>query len=170
MTTIATCSIISMRVPARKSRGEKATMVVVTEVSTAGNTSMVAIAENLGQIVSAACVCQFVFWAMGPENLLGGFNAVTGFKFDMKTFQEVGRRAWVLKRALNNLMGVTDRDDKLPKRVLTALTEGMAEGSAPDEALMKKEYYQIRGLNTKGFPTPELLDSLNLEFVKEKLY
>jgi aldehyde:ferredoxin oxidoreductase len=135
-----------------------------------GKAKMVAIAENLGQMVSAACVCQFVCWAMGPEHLLSGFNAVTGFEFDMNTFQEVGRRAWVLKRTLNNLMGVTDMDDKLPKRVLTALTEGMAEGSAPDEALMKKEYYKIRGLNAKGFPTPELLDSLNLEFVKEKLY
>jgi aldehyde:ferredoxin oxidoreductase len=135
-----------------------------------GKAKMVAIAENLGQMVSAACVCQFVCWAMGPEHLLSGFNAVTGFEFDMNNFQEVGRRAWVLKRTLNNLMGVTDMDDKLPKRVLTALTEGMAEGSAPDEALMKKEYYKIRGLNAKGFPTPELLDSLNLEFVKEKLY
>lgn len=135
-----------------------------------GKAKMVAIAENLGQMVGAACVCQFVCWAMGPEHLLNGFNAVTGFEFDMKTFLETGRRAWVLKRALNNLMGVADMDDKLPKRVLTALTEGMAEGSTPDEALMKKEYYKICGLNEKGFPTPALLDSLSLEFVKEKLY
>jgi aldehyde:ferredoxin oxidoreductase len=135
-----------------------------------GKAKMVAIAENLGQMIGAACVCQFVCWAMGPDHLLNGFNAVTGYKFDMMTFLEVGRRAWVLKRALNNLMGVTDMDDKLPKRVLTALTEGMSEGGAPDETLMKKEYYAIRGLNEKGFPTTALLDSLNLEFVKEKLY
>jgi aldehyde:ferredoxin oxidoreductase len=35
---------------------------------------------------------------------------------------------------------------------------------------MKKEYYEIRGLSERGFPTPELLDSLNLKCVKEKLY
>lgn len=135
-----------------------------------GKAKMVAIAENLGQMANAVCVCHFVYWAMGPEHLLDGFNSVTGFEFDMNAFLEAGRRAWVLKRALNNLMGVNEVDDKLPKRVLTALTEGMAEGSVPDEALMKKEYYEICGLNEKGFPTSELLGSLNLEFLKEKLY
>jgi aldehyde:ferredoxin oxidoreductase len=135
-----------------------------------GKANMVAIAEDLGQMANAVCVCHFVYWAMGPEHLLDGFNTVTGLKFDINAFMEVGRRAWVLKRALNNLMGVTEADDKLPKRVLTALTEGMAESSVPDEALMKNEYYEIRGLDERGFPLPELLDSLKLEFIKEKLY
>jgi aldehyde:ferredoxin oxidoreductase len=135
-----------------------------------GKAKMVDIAENLGQMTNAACMCQFVYWAMGPEHLLDGFNSVTGFNFDMNALLEIGLRAWVLKRSLNNLMGVTEADDKLPTRVLTALAEGMAEGSVPDEALMKKEYYEIRGLSERGFPTPELLDSLNLKCVKEKLY
>lgn len=135
-----------------------------------GKAKMVEIAENLGQMANAACVCQFVYWSMGPEHFLKGFNSVTGFNFNMNDLLETGRRAWVLKRALNNLMGVTEADDKLPTRVLTAVAEGMAEGSVPDEALMKKEYYEIRGLSEKGFPIPELLDSLNLKCVKEKLY
>jgi aldehyde:ferredoxin oxidoreductase len=83
---------------------------------------------------------------------------------------EAGKRAWVLKRALNNLMGVTAEDDRLPKRILTPLSEGPSSGIVPDTKLMKTEYYRIRGLNEKGFPTPETLDSLGLQYVKEKLY
>ena len=145
-------------------------MKKLSHIDGQGKAKMVEIAENLGQMVNAACVCQFVYWAMGPEHFLDGFNSVTGFNIDMNDLLETGRRAWVLKRALNNLMGVTEADDKLPTRVLTALAEGMAEGSVPDEALMTKEYYEIRGLSEKGFPTAELLDSLNLKYVKDKLY
>ena len=49
-------------------------------------------------------------------------------------------------------------------------TEGAAAGSTPDQALMRNEYYQIRGLDDKGVPTPELLDAMALGWLKEKLY
>jgi len=130
---------------------------------------MVCISENIGQMANAACVCHFVFWAMGLNNFFAGFNAVTGYDFSTDDFMTTGERAWVLKRALNNMMGVTSRDDRLPKKVLTALTEGAAAGSVPDETLMRREYYQIRGLDPAGIPTPELLNSLGLEFLDERL-
>ena len=130
---------------------------------------MVCISENIGQMANAACVCHFVFWAMGLNNFFAGFNAVTGYDFSTDDFMTTGERAWVLKRALNNMMGITSRDDRLPKKVLTALIEGAAAGSVPDEALMRREYYQIRGLDPDGIPTPELLNSLGLEFLDEQL-
>ena len=63
-------------------------------------------------------------------------------------------------------MGVTAEDDRLPNKILTALADGAAAGSVPDEELMKKEYYQIRGLDNKGYPTLELLQKLGLKFIK----
>ena len=89
---------------------------------------------------------------------------MTGYDFDLREFMETGRRSWVLKRALNNAMGVTAADDRLPKRILTALTEGGAAGSVPDEKRMKSEYYRIRGLDENGFPTDEILNELGLSF------
>ena len=80
-----------------------------------------------------------------------------------------GQRAWVLKRALNNLMGVTAADDRLPLKVLTPTAEGSAAGSVPNEDLMRKEYYKIRGLNERGFPTIQLLRLLDLELLQAKL-
>ncbi|MBI5585413.1 MAG: aldehyde ferredoxin oxidoreductase family protein [Deltaproteobacteria bacterium] len=133
-----------------------------------GKAEMVVLAENLGQMSNAVCVCHFVQWTMGLNNLLDGFNAVTGYDFDYREFLEAGRRSWVLKRALNNTMGVTAADDRLPKRLLTPLAEGGAAGSVPDEELMKKEYYRIRGLDEKGFPTTETLSELGLSDVGGK--
>ncbi|MFC1878141.1 aldehyde ferredoxin oxidoreductase family protein, partial [Thermodesulfobacteriota bacterium] len=111
----------------------------------ADKAAMVCIAEDIGQMANALCICHFVHWAMGMEPLMAGFNAIIGHPFDMQLFLESGRRAWFLKRALNNLMGVTSDDDHLPKRILTPLSEGGAQGSVPNESLMKQEYYQIRG-------------------------
>jgi len=135
-----------------------------------GKARMVYICENVGQLTNAVSVCHFVHWAMGMDHLLEGFNAVTGADLDMETFVKAGERAWVLKRALNNLMGVSAAADCLPKRILTPLTEGAAAGSIPDEALMRKAYYQIRGLDDRGVPTPELLKAVGLGWLQEKLY
>ncbi len=134
-----------------------------------GKAAMVCIAEDIGQMANALCVCHFVHWAMGMGPLLAGFNAIANHQFDMQHFLKSGRRAWFLKRALNNLMGVTSNDDRLPKRILTPLSEGSAEGSVPDEALMKQEYYEIRGLDENGVPGFEVLEKLGLDFLKEKL-
>jgi aldehyde:ferredoxin oxidoreductase len=134
-----------------------------------GKAKMVSICENIGQIANSACMCQFVFWAMGVENFLAGFNAVTGYEFNLADFLAAGERAWVLKRALNNQMGITASDDRLPKRILIALDDGCAAASVPDEELMRREYYKIRGLDERGFPTPQLLKKTGLGFLQERL-
>jgi aldehyde:ferredoxin oxidoreductase len=134
-----------------------------------GKAKMVCISENIGQMANAACVCHFVHWAMGLDKFLNGFNAVTGYGLDMAEFIAAGQRAWVLKRALNNMMGITTADDRLPPKVLTPTAEGSAAGSIPDEDLMRREYYEIRGLDEKGFPKAELLQGLGLEFLSPKL-
>jgi aldehyde:ferredoxin oxidoreductase len=134
-----------------------------------GKGKMVCLSENIGQVVNAACICHFVHWAMGMSPLIKGLNAVTGFHLDIQAFMQIGERAWVLKRAVNNMMGVTSVDDRLPKRILTPLSEGGAEGSIPDETILKKEYYEIRGLDEKGRPLPKILERLGLEFLMPEL-
>ena len=137
--------------------------------SSEGKAEMVYITENIGQMANTACFCHFVHWAIGLQNLLDGFNAVTGLAYDLEAFMQTGERAWVLKRAIGNLMGVTSADDILPKRVLTPLAEGGSMGTIPDMDLMRTEYYELRGLDKKGVPRPEVLEKLNLGFLKEKL-
>jgi len=138
--------------------------------SSEGKAEMVLIAENIGQMANTLCTCHFVHWAIGTDNLINGFNAVTGLAYNLESLMQAGARAWVLKRCIGNLMGVSAADDCLPARVLTPLENGGSLGTIPDEALLKREYYQLRGLNENGLPNPELLDSLNLGFLKERLY
>lgn len=135
----------------------------------AGKAKMVAICEDIGQMANAACICQFVFWAMGLKPLLDGLNTVTGRNWDLATFLAAGRRSWLLKRGLNNLMGVTAADDRLPVKILTPLEDGMAAGSVPDENVMRKEYYAYRGLDDKGFPKRDVLEDAGLGFLADKL-
>jgi len=134
-----------------------------------GKAEMVCICENIGQIANAACICHFVCWAMGLDDFFAGFNAVTGYDYSVEDFLAAGQRAWVLKRALNNIMGVTARDDRLPKKVLTPLLDGSAAGSTPDEERMRKAYYILRGLDRRGFPTRRLLMASGLEFLDKRL-
>ncbi len=134
-----------------------------------GKAKMVHLCEDIGQIANTSCMCHFVFWAMGLDHFSAGFNAITGWGFDMEDFLLVGQRSWILKRALNNMMGITAATDRLPKKVLSALSDGSAAGSAPDEEMMRREYYEIRGLDEKGIPTPQLLHTAGLGFLEERL-
>jgi aldehyde:ferredoxin oxidoreductase len=134
-----------------------------------GKARMVAISEDIGQMANAACICHFVFWAMGLDPLIAGLNAVTGLRWDLSQFLATGRRSWLLKRGLNNLMGVTAKDDRLPRKVLTPLEDGMAAGSKPDQELMKREYYAYRGLDGNGIPEKQVLFDAGLDFLAARL-
>lgn len=139
-------------------------------ISSGGKAKMVAICEDIGQMANATCLCHFVFWAMGLKPMLAGLNAVTGRGLDLAGFMEAGRRSWLLKRGLNHLMGLRGADDRLPLKVLTPLAQGMAAGSAPDEDLMRKQYYACRGLDGDGVPTPEVLRTNGLAFLADRLH
>ena len=66
-------------------------------------------------------------------------------------------------------MGMTAADEKLPKRIMTAMKSGPTEGSVPNMELMLKEYYEIRGIDADGKPTKEKLEELNLGELAELL-
>ncbi|MGZ3569904.1 MAG: aldehyde ferredoxin oxidoreductase C-terminal domain-containing protein, partial [Thermodesulfobacteriota bacterium] len=79
-------------------------------------------------------------------------------------------RTWLLKRELGNMMGVTREDDRLPKRILTPVSEGTAAGSVPDVEKLLKEYYEIRGLDREGKPRKEVLIKAGLGDLAKKLH
>jgi aldehyde:ferredoxin oxidoreductase len=141
-----------------------------TGMSSEGKADVVYKCENLGMLTNAVIICQFNFYALTVTDLLNMMKYSTGFDYDLDELMACGERIWTLKRGLNNLMGVTEADDRLPKRMMTAFTEGGAAGSLPDMELMLKEYYPLRGLDAQGRPTKEKLDSLGLTELAAKLY
>jgi aldehyde:ferredoxin oxidoreductase len=90
-------------------------------------------------------------------------NAATGFDYSPEEFLQCGERGWALKRAINNRLGLTAADDKLPKALLTPYAEGGAAGVVPDMAIMLAEYYEVQGWDpATGRPTRPTLERLGL--------
>jgi len=134
-----------------------------------GKAEMVLNCENLGQLTNACIICQFNMYALSVPDLLNMMIFSTGFDYTIEEFLECGDRIWTIKRGLNNLMGVTAADDRLPKRMLTPFTEGGAAGSVPEMERMLKEYYPLRGLDAEGRPLKEKLEGLGLQDLASKL-
>ncbi|MEK7440331.1 MAG: aldehyde ferredoxin oxidoreductase family protein [Chloroflexota bacterium] len=98
-------------------------------------------------------------------------NAATGFDYSAEEFLRCGERGWALKRAINNRLGVTVKNDTLPRALLTPLSEGGAAGVAINLPMMLKEYYKVQGWDAAtGKPTRSTLERLGLKNVADDLW
>ncbi|MFH0789021.1 MAG: aldehyde ferredoxin oxidoreductase family protein [Pseudomonadota bacterium] len=135
-----------------------------------GKARLVFDAENYGILGNSLSLCHYLLYCLKPETVRDAFNAITGFNLDFIDLLGCGARDWTLKRGINNLLGITVRDDILPKKILTALKEGAAAGSVPDMKRLRDEYYAIRGLNPQGIVREEKLLEFGLPELRDKLY
>ncbi|MFO8011616.1 MAG: aldehyde ferredoxin oxidoreductase family protein [Dehalococcoidia bacterium] len=130
--------------------------------SSAGKAEMVLASQNLGQVVNSAPLCYLLMSVISPMEFVELTSAASGFDYTLDELLECGERIWMLKRGLNNLMGITAADDTLPSQVLTSPPDGPAVGSVPDLDLMLKEFYSLRGLDDGGKPERAKLEALGL--------
>jgi aldehyde:ferredoxin oxidoreductase len=135
-----------------------------------GKAGMVKLCEDLGLPCNSLVICEFVAWTLSANDLAEMVAVTTGFDFGMKDLLACGERTWLLKRGLGNMMGVSAKDDGLPKRILTPLKDGSAAGSVPDVEKLLREYYEIRGLDKDGKPKKEVLIKAGLEDLAKKLF
>jgi aldehyde:ferredoxin oxidoreductase len=127
-------------------------------------------AQDYGAVYNAAILCYMVTGAINAEDLTDLMVTSSGFNYTFPELAECGERIWHMKRGINNLMGMTVKDDRLPARMLTIPTEGGAAGSALDMKLLMEEFYPVRGLAADGRPTKETLARLGLNDLSAKLY
>jgi aldehyde:ferredoxin oxidoreductase len=135
-----------------------------------GKAEMIKLCEDLGVPCNSLVICEFVAWTFSANELAEMVRVTTGFDFTLKDLLACGERTWLLKRGLGNMMGISAKDDRLPKRILTPLKEGAAAGSIPDVGRLLREYYEIRGLDEEGKPKREVLIKAGLENLAEKLH
>ena len=82
-----------------------------------------------------------------------------------------GERGWNLKRAINNRLGLTRANDKLPKALLEPYPDGGAAGYVIPFEEMLVAYYSARGWDAEtGCPTREKLHQLGLADVVNDLW
>lgn len=90
------------------------------------------------------------------------YSSITGIRLSQRKLLEAGARIHTLERLLNNLEGISRKDDTLPARLL-------AEGRTCDPkrrrvplAPMLEAYYRLRGYSASGVPTANKLHQLRI--------
>lgn len=125
---------------------------------------MVKAFQDLSAVVDSTVNCKFVTFAFGQDMFADLLSAATGWEFDGEKVMEIGDRIWTLERQFNAREGFTRDDDSLPQRFLTGpMPEGPAKGHTVELQPMLDTYYELRGLDMDGRPTPQKLKELDLK-------
>ena len=112
-----------------------------------------------------------IFANVEPRMQAGLINAACGLDWTIEDMMKAGERAWNLKRAINNRMGLTRANDKLPKALLEPFPDGGSAGFVPDFDGMLGAYYETRGWDMEtGKPSREKLLLLGLDEVAQDLW
>ena len=120
-------------------------------------------------IFNAIVMC--IFANVEPEMQVKLINAACGLEWTIEDMLKCGERSWNLKRAINNRMGLTRANDRLPKALLEPYSEGGSAGFIVDIEGMLSAYYQARGWDTEtGKPSSDKLLELGLEDVVKDLW
>ncbi len=108
-------------------------------------------------------LCVFTTFAWGLADLAPQMQAACDEKFTTEELEKIGERIWNMEREFNNAAGFTNKDDSLPKRLLTeACKTGPAKGKVNELAQMLPKYYEVRGWDTEGRPTAKTKERLGL--------
>lgn len=138
--------------------------------ATEGKAAMVIRLQDTVTALDATGLCLFPQAAMSPpfqvEDMVAQLDAATGVEYTVDSFNLIGERIWNLERIFNLKAGFTKEDDTLPPRMLEEpLPDGPGKGQVCRLGEMLPEYYQLRGWDENGIPTPEKLSELGLENV-----
>jgi len=125
--------------------------------------------QNYRDMFDSLLLCKFA--PLSVTQISQMLSNVTGWTYTAEDLNIAGERSINLKRAINNKLGVTREDDRLPGLCITALEEGSTAGKSPDVGTLLKEYYDFRKWDwNTGKPTKEKLIELGLEDVARDLW
>ncbi len=138
--------------------------------ATEGKGTWVKIFQDFCEVLESLVMCKFSLYGnLRGNHILQLLNLATDWGMNLKEMVQTGERGFNLKRMINVQLGVTSKDDTLPKRLLTEPTqEGGAQGRIPPLETMLKEYYRERGWDENGIPFLAKLEELGLNSLKRK--
>jgi aldehyde:ferredoxin oxidoreductase len=138
--------------------------------ATEGKGTWVKVFQDFCEVLESLVMCKFSLYGnLRGNHILKLLNLTTDWGMDLKEMVQTGERGFNLKRMINVQLGVTSKDDTLPKRLLTETTqEGGAQGRIPPLETMLKEYYRERGWDKNGIPSLAKLEELGLNSLKKK--
>jgi aldehyde:ferredoxin oxidoreductase len=129
-----------------------------------GKAAIAAENQNLGAAMDASGICMFATVIIQHEPVAKLLTAATGVNFTLDDYKKIGERIWNTERLFNVKAGLDKKDDCLPERLLKEpVPEGPSKGEVAILEPMLVEYYELRGWNKNGVPTPEKLSELSLK-------
>ncbi|MBN1658805.1 MAG: aldehyde ferredoxin oxidoreductase family protein [Anaerolineae bacterium] len=133
-----------------------------------GKAQTVAHLQDWRTLFNSAIMCVFV----NPTAplLADLLSAATGHPGDAAHWQRAGERAFTLKRAFNNRLGVRRGNDRLPERLMIPMANGSG-GRRPRMDILLPDYYRHRDWDwDTGKPSRPKLESLNLHAAAADLW
>ncbi len=125
----------------------------------------VVIHQNWRTVFNALVMCFFA--NVPPETVLDLVGAAKGKHYTLDSLLQAGERGWNLKRVINNRLGLTRSNDKLPKSLLESYPDGGSAGYVIPFEEMLNAYYVARGWDVDtGYPSREKLESLGMDWVE----
>jgi aldehyde:ferredoxin oxidoreductase len=132
--------------------------------------------EDLYALVDSAVICKYgtmwppVYYFDTFVNVIPPLTGMTEWG-DSKVVREAAERICHLRRAYNHRLGITRKQETLPKRLLSdPMPTGPAKGGVPKLDYMLDEYYKFRGCDPKtGYPKKETLIRLDMGSVAKDL-
>jgi len=125
----------------------------------------VVIHQNWRTVFNALVMC--IFANVDPLAVLDLVNAASGQNYSIESLLQVGERGWNLKRSINNRLGLSRKNDTLPKAMLKPYSDGGSAGYVIPFTEMMDAYYKARGWDTNtGYPRNDKLKSLGLDWIE----
>jgi aldehyde:ferredoxin oxidoreductase len=135
--------------------------------------ALILVQDMIASAMNSLGLCYFAY---GLSNLAGYvpdlFEAVTGWRMEIKDFLQCGERSFNVKRVFNAREGIGKKEDVLPYRFThEPLKQGSSKGLTARTPEMLDEYYRLRGWDPEtGWPTQEKLAELSLSEESKVLY
>ncbi len=126
----------------------------------------VALHQDWRTIFNALVLCYFA--NVPPETVVELINSACGYDWNTAEMMRTGERGWTLKRAINNRLGLSRENDRLPKALLEPYSDDQrgSLGYKPDFEPMLQAYYSARGWDPEtGRPMQWKLRQLDMEWV-----
>jgi len=107
--------------------------------------------QNLMTVYDSLVMCKYAFTAgLTVTDIINLLKYATGREYTVNKLMEIGDRVWKIERWIDNQLGVTSKDDKLPQRMLTPHAN-RSDTKVP--SIVEKWlpiYYKKRGLTEDG--------------------
>ena len=131
--------------------------------ATEGKPELVKAFQDATAAFDSAGLCVFTTFAWSLPDLAPQLQAACDEAYTVEELSLIGERIWNMEREFNNAAGFTKADDTLPKRLKTeAAKVGGSKGQVSKVDEMMPKYYEVRGWDSEGRPTPETKARLGL--------